>query len=723
MFLNATMLAGVAGAVLPLVVHMLNRARYRSVDWGAMMFLEPAGGQLTRSSGLREILLLILRMAIVALLAIALARPVLAPVAGGLQDDPACMVLILDRSASMELTDNGPPRMESARRAALGALSALRPGDEAAVILMPEPSPQTLALSTDIQFLSARINNQQTSPVRANIAGALKLAGDLIARSRATHRQIVIISDRQANNWRDLDAGFYTAWNEQFAKTTGGPPQVAWIPVGDAEAGNVGIESVGIVNTPVIRGIPAEIEVKVRNFDSIPYVNLPLTLATDAGAIYNTRLNLPAETSTTMRCSVTFSETGSELITARIGAAGLRWDDTMDTAVDVVDPIEVLVISGDEREPSSAMLSNESDFARLALAPFASAHSAGNDPAVVQVVTSDAWPEVNRSQQRVVILANVARFSSRQVRQLEQFVYGGGGLLVAPGNLTRVEDYNRQLWRDGAGILPAELEQTPLDGAATTTLSGLELSHPMFSFLRGREDPLPKLSVTRYIPARALESQGRVLGRYASGNPFLIEGSYGRGRVLLMTTSLDADWNALPLSNFYLPMLQSAVRYLAGGVQPRRNVSPGEPLIADIEAASEPAVIVGGSGNFGDNRADLLRTSSGFEARFNNTTRPGNYSMDIRREGALRRIHFVVRGPRDESDVTSLAPAAFAGIQQRLGLDQLEPDPPTISAAMGESRLRRELWPYLLPLVIAAAAVEIMLTRFWTVSTRAQETD
>ena len=37
-------------------------------------------------------------------------------------------------------------------------------------------------------------------------------------------------------------------------------------------------------------------------------------------------------------------------------------------------------------------------------------------------------------------------------------VYGGGGLLVAPGNLSRIENYNEQLWRDGSGILPAELQ-------------------------------------------------------------------------------------------------------------------------------------------------------------------------------------------------------------------------------------------------------------------------
>ena len=43
-----------------------------------------------------------------------------------------------------------------------------------------------------------------------------------------------------------------------------------------------------------------------------------------------------------------------------------------------------------------------------------------------------------------------------------------------------------------------------------------------------------------------------------------------------MTTALDADWSTLPLSNFYLPFVQSAVRYLAGGAVPDGNLSPGK---------------------------------------------------------------------------------------------------------------------------------------------------
>src|SRR5262245_24524092 len=68
------MLAGLAGVLLPVLAHLLSRKRYDSVDWGAMQFLE-LDPSARRNLRLEDLLLLLVRMLLVALLAIALARP------------------------------------------------------------------------------------------------------------------------------------------------------------------------------------------------------------------------------------------------------------------------------------------------------------------------------------------------------------------------------------------------------------------------------------------------------------------------------------------------------------------------------------------------------------------------------------------------------------------------------------------------------------------------
>src|SRR5688500_6918328 len=106
MFLNAVMLAGIGGAVAPLVLHLLARSRYRTVDWGAMMFLEGLDPKHAQSAKLRQYVLLILRMALVSLLAITLARPVVRPTwaAGG---GNVTAVLIVDCSYSLATLEAG----------------------------------------------------------------------------------------------------------------------------------------------------------------------------------------------------------------------------------------------------------------------------------------------------------------------------------------------------------------------------------------------------------------------------------------------------------------------------------------------------------------------------------------------------------------------------------------------------------------------------------------
>src|SRR5438094_196980 len=90
--------------------------------------------------------------------------------------------------------------------------------------------------------------------------------------------------------------------------------------------------------------------------------------------------------------------------------------------------------------------------------------------------------------------------------------------------------------------------------------AAIRTSRAILRFRRG-SDPLPGAVIGRYFPAVPRQGDSRVLASYASGEPFLIEGPRGRGRVLLVTSPLDGDWNTLPLFPFYLPFVQSMVRY------------------------------------------------------------------------------------------------------------------------------------------------------------------
>jgi hypothetical protein len=756
-FLNPLMLAAVGGAVVPLVLHLLSRARYRSVDWGAMMFLQGAEARQRKSARLKQLLLLLMRMAMVALLAVALARPVVRQSWGGLaREGRVTAAILLDESGSMGFEENGRSRMQLAREAVLQILSTLKKGDQ--VLLLPmggtvggsglasqDGNPPT----SDLQAVAGEVDEAQAGSGEANAAEALTRAADLLDVYEPSNREIYVVTDRQALTWRDAGDAFARTWRQRLEKQERGrsATRVVVVPVGSNDAENVAVEEVRLLNPPAIVGESAEVEVRVRNYGKQARAGLPLTVSSGRGKGFETTMTLGPGAGESVRVPVKFETPGSQVVTAEVHSAGLVSDDNRQSAIDVTPPVRVLILSGDERPPGTKdagakhktmTFRSESDFLSLALAPFKAMGRPGPNVGDVTVMEATRWghpakggegrgaagtnpPEdVELGQYQVVVLANVARLNDQQVRDLEQFVYGGGGLLIAPGNLARVDNYNAALYRGGTGIMPAELsEPTPADGSRATALLGLDLNHPVFLFLKGRPDPVPSATIGRYFPAAARSPDARVLASYVSGQPFLIEstaGRTGRGRVMLVTTPLDADWNTLPLSNFYLPFVDSVARYLAAGASGERNLAPGQPLVATFEQTmTSKATIQLPDGK--KHGVDVMRVGDRYEARFAATGAPGVYILRAHREAGKKseevKLQYVVQAPREESDLTALTNSQWEDLSAQMGFEVIDPATGSVSAALAAARSGKELWLSLIGVVVALGVGELVVERFW----------
>ncbi|HEV7301435.1 MAG TPA: BatA domain-containing protein [Tepidisphaeraceae bacterium] len=716
-FLNPLMLAGLGGALLPLVLHLLSRARYRSVDWGAMMFLHGADPRDRQSSQLKQYALLAMRMLIVALLALAMARPItseswaaLAP--GG----PATVVLMLDCSPSMAIVEGNQSRMEAAREAALKLLATLRQGDRVALLLAGQAQDDAeLSPTTDLRTTAARIAAARPAGRAVDFAQELNRADRLLQRAAPQQDgRIFIVCDRQATNWRNVTLDFARAWRRDAAIDASAGARLSIFPVGGELAENVAVESVQFVQTPAIVDERATVEVRVRNYGPTAQPSVPVTLHRGAREIAQQTLAVAARETATARFTTSFATPGSHLIEARIAAPGLQTDDALRAVVSVTPPVRVLLLSGDERGDAAA---SESTFFRIAVAPYTAAGKKGVDPAAVTVVPAEQFEPAMLDAQQVLVLANVGQLSPASVKAIEQFVYEGGGLLIAPGTLVDAQQYNAQLWRDGAGILPAELQPpTSAGGAEATAILGVDFLHPALSFLRGRPDPIPNVVIGRYFPVTPRQPDATVAVTYASGRPFLVESAWGRGRVALMTTGLDADWSALPLSSFYLPFVQSMVRHLASGDR-ERNVAPGEPIVLTIDEPID-----------GDVRVQLpsgrtvspavYRNGARTEVRYDDTSVDGLYRVRYRTRTGQRTTPFVMRPSRDESDITPLSIARWDEISGAMGAQRIDLSQQPVPWSLSRDRRGRELWGSLLALCGVLLMSEMLLARRWSAGGR-----
>src|SRR5437588_12478369 len=121
-FLNALMLLGLVALAIPPIIHLLNRRRFDVVDWGAMQFLQ-VSEKTRRRLLLEELLLMLLRIGLLALLVFGLANPWVEGLNFELRlpgTRPARdVVLVFDGSYSMGCTDGAHTAHDAAKQWAL----------------------------------------------------------------------------------------------------------------------------------------------------------------------------------------------------------------------------------------------------------------------------------------------------------------------------------------------------------------------------------------------------------------------------------------------------------------------------------------------------------------------------------------------------------------------------------------------------------------------------
>lgn len=709
-FGNLIMLVGLAGVGVPLVLHLLSRARYRSVDWGAMMFLVGTDRRQRRSRRVRQWLLLSLRMLLVALVALAMSRPRMGGAASGGAESVAA-VLVLDRSASMGVKENERTRMEAAKTAAIEILKQLDRHDEVTLLTTGDLSPAA-GPSSDLPSLARQVADMEPADGSADMVQALERAADVLRTSGAARRDIYLVTDRQRGNWDGISPAWAQAWRKRLDSAPGTRVRLLVAPVGGEETANVSVESFTATQRPAVVNQPVEMEVCVRNYGLAPVAEVPLRVKEDWRTLFATTVSVAPKSQAVVRTQVTFGKTGTRVVSASVENPGYVDDNLREMAVQVQPPTRVLLVSGDDAE-------KQPDFFRMAVMPWKTSGQSGMDPAeVTELRAGEQWPDLDVGRFAVVVLADVPKLSEGQARELEEYVYSGGGLLIAAGPRMQTDVYNTLLYREGAGILPGELLPAPA-GQAPVTIGEMDLGHASLRFLRQDGEATPTAAIRRFLLlARLRADTQRVVMLNAAAParwPLLTECAAGRGRVMLLTSSLDTEWNDLPLSSFYLPWMQSLVRRLAGGNEPELNVTMGEPLTLTLPGAGAGTQAWVALPDGQRQPATVTATPAGMEASYAATSVPGRYTLTVRAAAAgsaERRWIFVVSPPTQESDLTPLSRERVDELKNLLGAQVVEPKSPEFAKKISRQRQERALW---LPLLLAAVAVGLteMAVAYW----------
>src|SRR5438093_1571530 len=147
-FLNPLLLLGIAGIAAPIIIHLLAKKQIKRVVWAAMRFLKVTVDRNKRKMNIEDLLLLVLRCLILALLAFALARPAIREGGIGIPGGDEATLILLDNSGSMSTSDGAVTRFEKAQKAASQILDGMPGGSRVAVWLVSDTVRESISEPT-----------------------------------------------------------------------------------------------------------------------------------------------------------------------------------------------------------------------------------------------------------------------------------------------------------------------------------------------------------------------------------------------------------------------------------------------------------------------------------------------------------------------------------------------------------------------------------------------
>lgn len=539
-FLNPALFwPGVALTALPIIIHLINRLRYKRVRFAAMEFLLASEQKNRRRVLLEQMLLLLARIALVLLILALIGRLILDPKHLSLfQGARTHHVILLDDTGSMRDRVGEVSAFDQAREVVRGIIAqgAERPGTQrVTLVMMSSPTETSSGLTerdVDSQLLddsAAQLQDlactfRSGSPVVALTAVRNRLTSD-----RASEKVLHVLSDFRQPDWYDNGA----LVSELEALDTA-QVSLNLVRLVSEQHENLAItELTGAVETAAV-GVPVTLRAKVLNAGQREAATTKLAVSIDGQAL-NRREALPpipAGESREVTFDVDFSTSGLHRVEVSLEADALEADNIRRLAVDVPQANPVLVIDGTPGAVQGLYVAD-------ALAA---------DQSVTGYAVTIDGPEGlrkrNLSEFALVYMLNVPELPPDATSAVRKYVREGGGLAWYAGETINAAYYNKEFYAGGKGLLPVTLGFTPsllppVEGTLKPDL--VVTDHPVFAILAGQENPLIDfVKINAYFavdPAAPRAAGARVIASLRDGAPLMIENEYGAGRVLTCLTA------------------------------------------------------------------------------------------------------------------------------------------------------------------------------------------
>lgn len=628
-FASGAMLGWAAAAAIPLLIHLLTRRRQRSIPWAAMRLLRDVIEAESKRVRFEQLLLLLLRVAVLCVLALALARPYLrdpqASTDGNSAPVARLWIVAVDVSYSMGYRDGDKSRIQLAREAAAEVIQAGRQGDAYALIEIGAPARARIRQPTFDQALALReVRQLPLLDTNSDVFGAFTLASDIVAEAQRDERlpsevHSVFISDAGKDAWEPVLQADQREQVVQLSEAS----NLRIINLAAEKPQNTAITALLPSTFRTLTGQPLTLAARVENFSALDVRQLPVQLKVAGKALESKYVDIPANSAANLSFSYTPNSLGMHVLEASLGKDNLAADNHRSVVISVEDQHRILFV---ERTDGSTR------FLQLALAP----EFGGAKQSPFQTTSKIELLSLRLDDWDAIVVDDLATIDGLLLERLTQYVRAGGCVILNFG-----EHANASSWNAGpvaAQLLGFQLEQP--SSRNLWTIDPLEYRSPIAAVFSGYpESGLLTTPIFRYwrIVPRA-EELVRDLA-VQSGDPLIVRHRLQRGWVASILSAPNAalvraadegrdSWNAMAAWPSFVPLLSQLMHTLLNANADEFNVLVGQSLQGEQVSADISSVdVIGPDGVESKVMCSPLPDASSAGWQYDATQRQGVYHV------------------------------------------------------------------------------------------------
>lgn len=641
-FQNPSFIWILIAVLIPIIIEWLLRRRRRLIRFAAMRYLLDT--ERPKKIRMQDRILLILRMLIIFLIIIALARPLIRPEDIITVDRKDRSVLLLfDATYSNAQRLGNSSAFSLAQRMANDVIDGLPEGVPVAICAVGHTAKVVQDWTADKGLLREKIDSLTVSHGAGAIADGLAwIAEEVKKKSKEKGRltsEVFIFSDLQIQTWTkgegEREAGKST---RALLPAITENAQVFIGKTGGERLPNVYIANFVPEDKILAAGITTEFltDIRVTNLKESDTIPVRLSLYINDEKRYFTNFVVSAS-GRIEKVPYKVLVSGEQIVKVVIDGDNSPLDNERMYLAMVPPAMRVLII---DQNASAQPYERPTVFWEYAIAPPSAPGRERVSPFIVKVCTWEEAQKENFEDYASVVLGNVPEMPPGLAPRLLFYVKEGGNLLTFAGEGITPYSYE-QLYQDGKGLLPASIrDKVDITGIIKPLITGA--------------GTLEEASV-RFLRQLGVLGQGAVqvktVAQLDKGQPVIMMREYGNGRSIIVGLDPSLTWSTLPLSIDFPVFVQELLRLVMGDPNRLVNLKVGEPFSQPVMITAQHILLKGPGNRKVRLTPEVVKGEDLPRLTYADTDVQGIYELDAP-QGVLQRTRFAVNLDPLESDMT-----------------------------------------------------------------------